>query len=76
KDFDSIFVSRKRVNKYKNQPKLNINPTDNNFEQSVDKPSEFSEYITEKDNISDYETFENYAPPDYELPDLGSTIDN
>ncbi|CAI2193679.1 300_t:CDS:2, partial [Funneliformis geosporum] len=79
-DSDSTFVSRRRVNRYKNRPKPNINPPDDNSEQSVDEPSESSEYTTEEDNISDYETFENYAPPDYEpfqdLPDLGSIIDN
>ena len=91
---DSTFVSRRRVNRYKNRPKYNINPPDDNS----DEPSKSSEYTTEEDNISggsssrnesddresgddeDSETFENYAPPNYEPfqdpPDLESTIDN
>ncbi|CAI2175023.1 4807_t:CDS:2, partial [Funneliformis geosporum] len=40
------------VNKYKNRPKPNINPPDDNSKQIVNKPSESSEYTTEEDNIS------------------------
>ncbi|CAI2194395.1 19723_t:CDS:2, partial [Funneliformis geosporum] len=41
-----------RINRYKNRLKFNINPSDGNSEQSVDKPSESSEYTTKEDNIS------------------------
>ncbi|CAI2183674.1 15794_t:CDS:2, partial [Funneliformis geosporum] len=36
-----------------NQPKSNINPYDDNSEQSVNEFSESSEYTTKEDNISD-----------------------
>ncbi|CAI2199619.1 2217_t:CDS:1, partial [Funneliformis geosporum] len=51
KDSDSTFVSRRHVNRYKNRPKPNINPFNDNSEQSVDKPSKSFEYTTEEDNI-------------------------
>ncbi|CAI2199023.1 17420_t:CDS:1, partial [Funneliformis geosporum] len=51
-DSDSTFISRRRVNRYKNRPKPNINLSDDNSEQSVDEPSESSEFTTEDDNIS------------------------
>ncbi|CAI2200138.1 12177_t:CDS:2, partial [Funneliformis geosporum] len=37
---------------YKNRPKPNINPPDDNSKQSVDEPYETSEYTTKEDNIS------------------------
>ncbi|CAI2197209.1 17942_t:CDS:2, partial [Funneliformis geosporum] len=64
-----------RVNRYKNRSKPNINPPDDNFEQSVDEPSESSKYTTEEDNISGSSTSPDYKPFQ-DLPDLGSTIDN
>ncbi|CAI2194267.1 66_t:CDS:2, partial [Funneliformis geosporum] len=45
-----------RVNGYKNRPKPNINPPDDNSEQSVDELSESFKYTTEEDNISDLES--------------------
>ncbi|CAI2171639.1 1432_t:CDS:2, partial [Funneliformis geosporum] len=36
---------------YKNRSKPNINPPEDNSKQSVDEPSESSEYTTEENNI-------------------------
>ncbi|CAI2191788.1 451_t:CDS:2, partial [Funneliformis geosporum] len=36
---------------YKNRSKSNINPLNNNSEQSVNEPFESSEYTTKEDNI-------------------------
>ncbi|CAI2197320.1 896_t:CDS:1, partial [Funneliformis geosporum] len=66
-----------RVRKYTNHPKSGINPSDN-FEIEANQPSESSEFTTKEDEVisesddsksddnSDFETFEDYASPDYE----------
>ena len=76
-DFDSTFLPRRRVRKYTNRPKSGINPSDDS-EIEANQPSESSEFTTEEDEVTsesddgesddngDFETFEDYAPPDYE----------
>ncbi|CAI2188048.1 19369_t:CDS:2, partial [Funneliformis geosporum] len=84
-DFDSIFLSQKRIRKYTNHLKSGINSSDDS-EIEANQPSEFSEFTTEEDEVTsesddgesddngDFETFEDYALPDYELfQDLPNT---
>ncbi|CAI2196550.1 11554_t:CDS:1, partial [Funneliformis geosporum] len=64
------------VRKYTNRSKSDINPSDNS-EIEANQPSESSEFTTEEDEVTnesndnesddngDFETFEDYASPNY-----------
>ncbi|CAI2198268.1 10316_t:CDS:2, partial [Funneliformis geosporum] len=76
-DFDSTFLPQRCVRKYTNRPKSDINSSDDS-EIEANQPSESSEFTTEEDEITsesddgesddngDFETFEDYASPNYE----------
>ncbi|CAI2195859.1 17076_t:CDS:1, partial [Funneliformis geosporum] len=71
-DFDSTFLSQKRVRKYTNRFKSSINSSDDS-EIEANQPSESSEFTTKEDEVTsesddngNFETFEDYALPDYE----------
>ena len=89
-DFDSTFLPQRRIRKYTNRPKSGINPSDDP-KTEADQHLESLEFTTEEDYITgesedddisvedDFETFEDYAPPDYELfqnPPNTELIDN
>ena len=88
--FDSTFLPQRRVRKYTNRLKSSINPS-NDPETEADQHSGSLEFTTEEDYITgesedddisvedDFETFEDYAPLDYEPfqnPPNTESIDN